>query len=249
MAELFDIVQRYADEDPTVDSDDEYGQRRKRRPACSDGRRNDYRFGCTRPVVASDATTRVPTLTSSPTLVTGSATPSTLATTIVAHERSALLTSASTHRAYSARPVSITSRRGNPPRIRLRIASHSRKSRKPAAPRRTEAVTSTRITTRTRESQRTTPSAAAPDPLHTFTGVGDRCDTKVLSRAMAINAVVTEVSRWLNWFEQNITWCRDDHTPHIEYPGRVALIVKPNVADYWLSKTLMDGGSSINIMY
>jgi hypothetical protein len=66
---------------------------------------------------------------------------------------------------------------------------------------------------------------------------------------MAINAVVTEVSRWLNWFEQNITWCRDDHTPHIEYPGRVALIVKPNVADYWLSKTLMDGGSSINIMY
>jgi hypothetical protein len=29
----------------------------------------------------------------------------------------------------------------------------------------------------------------------------------------------------------------------------VALIVKPKVADYWLSKTLMDGGSSINIMY
>jgi hypothetical protein len=29
----------------------------------------------------------------------------------------------------------------------------------------------------------------------------------------------------------------------------VALIVKPKVADYWLPKTLMDGGSSINIMY
>ena len=35
----------------------------------------------------------------------------------------------------------------------------------------------------------------------------------------------------------------------IEYPGRVALVVKPKVADYWLPKTLMDGGSSINILY
>lgn len=45
MAELMDIAQHYADEDPTVDSDDEYGQRRNRRPARSDGRRDDYRFG------------------------------------------------------------------------------------------------------------------------------------------------------------------------------------------------------------
>jgi hypothetical protein len=29
----------------------------------------------------------------------------------------------------------------------------------------------------------------------------------------------------------------------------VALVVRPKVADYWLPKTLMDGGSSINIMY
>jgi hypothetical protein len=29
----------------------------------------------------------------------------------------------------------------------------------------------------------------------------------------------------------------------------VALIVRPKVADYWLPKTLMDGGSSINILY
>jgi hypothetical protein len=29
----------------------------------------------------------------------------------------------------------------------------------------------------------------------------------------------------------------------------VTLIVKPRVGDYWLSKTLIDGGSSINIMY
>ncbi|XP_071680158.1 uncharacterized protein [Lolium perenne] len=62
--------------------------------------------------------------------------------------------------------------------------------------------------------------------LHTFTGVGDRRDKK-----------------------QSITWSREDHAPRIEYKGRVALIIKPKVSEYWLPKTLMDGGSSINIMY
>ncbi|XP_071674379.1 uncharacterized protein [Lolium perenne] len=85
--------------------------------------------------------------------------------------------------------------------------------------------------------------------LHTFTGVGDRRDRKVLARAVAVNAVVMDVPRWLNWSEQSITWSRDDHAPRIAYPGRVALIVRPKVADFWLPKTLMDGGSSINIMY
>jgi hypothetical protein len=31
MAELFDTAQRYTDEDPTVDSNDEFGHRRNRR--------------------------------------------------------------------------------------------------------------------------------------------------------------------------------------------------------------------------
>jgi hypothetical protein len=44
IAELFDIAQRYADEDPTVDSNDEYGQRRNRRPTHTDTRRGDYSF-------------------------------------------------------------------------------------------------------------------------------------------------------------------------------------------------------------
>ncbi|KAK1692129.1 hypothetical protein QYE76_008826 [Lolium multiflorum] len=48
IAELFDIAQRYADEDPTIDSDDEFGQRRNRRPIRTDTRRDDYRFN-TRP--------------------------------------------------------------------------------------------------------------------------------------------------------------------------------------------------------
>ncbi|KAK1652091.1 hypothetical protein QYE76_069896 [Lolium multiflorum] len=85
--------------------------------------------------------------------------------------------------------------------------------------------------------------------LHTFTGVGDRRDRKVLTRAVAVHAVSVDVPRWLNWSEQSITWSREDHAPRIEYPGRVALVVRPKVADYWLPKTLMDRGSSINIMY
>ncbi|KAK1642757.1 hypothetical protein QYE76_060562 [Lolium multiflorum] len=77
--------------------------------------------------------------------------------------------------------------------------------------------------------------------LHTFTGVGDRRDRKVLARAVAVHAVIlSDVPRWLNWSEQSITWSREDHAPRIEYPGRVALVVRPKVAD--LSKTPMDGG-------
>jgi hypothetical protein len=85
--------------------------------------------------------------------------------------------------------------------------------------------------------------------LHTFTGVGDLRDKKVLTREVVVNAVVADVPRWLNWSELSITWSREDHAPHIMYPGRVALIVEPKVAEYWLPKTLMDGGSTINIMY
>jgi hypothetical protein len=48
ITELFNIARRYADGDPTVDTDDEYGQRRNRRPARPDSRRDDYRFA-TRP--------------------------------------------------------------------------------------------------------------------------------------------------------------------------------------------------------
>jgi hypothetical protein len=85
--------------------------------------------------------------------------------------------------------------------------------------------------------------------MHTFTGISNRREKKVLNRAVSVNAVAADVPRWLNWSEQPITWSRADHAPRIEYPGRVALVVKPKVGDYWLSKTLMDGGSSINIMY
>jgi hypothetical protein len=35
----------------------------------------------------------------------------------------------------------------------------------------------------------------------------------------------------------------------VECPGKIALMVKPKVQGFWLNKTLMDGGSNINILY
>ncbi|KAK1694635.1 hypothetical protein QYE76_011332 [Lolium multiflorum] len=150
IAELFDIALRYADEDPTVDSDDEYGQRRNRRPT-SDNRRNDYRFS----------------------------------------GRS----SGGKRRADGGHTELVANRlRATRPEVVPPTIAHQEKT--------------------------------GPSPN-----------------------VSVGVPRWLNWSEQSITWSRDDHAPRIEYPGRVALVVRPKVADYWLPKTLMDGGSSINIMY
>lgn len=75
--------------------------------------------------------------------------------------------------------------------------------------------------------------------LHTFIGIDDKRDKKVLARAVAVNSVAASAIRYLNWSEQPITQSRTDHAAHIEYPGRVALIVRPKVGDHWLPKTLM----------
>jgi hypothetical protein len=67
---------------------------------------------------------------------------------------------------------------------------------------------------------------------------------------VVVHAVTrTDVTRYLDWSEQPIGWSHADQATPIEYPGSYALIVRPKVADYWLPKTLMDGGSSINILY
>src|ERR1043165_6313449 len=74
-------------------------------------------------------------------------------------------------------------------------------------------------------------------------------DRKLQQRAT--KAVTTEPAwrRWLNWSEQPITWTRDDHPLVVDNPGALALVVSPQVGGYTLDKVLMDGGSSINILY
>ena len=49
--------------------------------------------------------------------------------------------------------------------------------------------------------------------MHTFTGISNRRERKVLNRAVSVNAVATDVPRWLNWSEQPIMWSRADHAP------------------------------------
>ena len=57
------------------------------------------------------------------------------------------------------------------------------------------------------------------------------------------------VPQYLCWSEQPILWSREDHPPRVDNPGHLALVVAPQVGGYKFTKVLMDGGSSINILY
>jgi hypothetical protein len=54
---------------------------------------------------------------------------------------------------------------------------------------------------------------------------------------------------FLDWFEVAITFDRDDHPDYVPNPRVYPLIVDPIIANTRLTKVLMDGGSSLNIIY
>ena len=83
--------------------------------------------------------------------------------------------------------------------------------------------------------------------LHTFVSFSSHREEKLIKRA--VHATVPPVPQYLNWSEQPIIWSRQDHPELVPCPGKFALVVTPQVKGYVLSKTLMDGGSSINILY
>ncbi|KAK1693249.1 hypothetical protein QYE76_009946 [Lolium multiflorum] len=248
ISELFDIATRYADEDPTVDSDDEYGQRRNRRPAHTEPRRGDYRFagrsnngkrrgegGHNELVATTDYEQREPKSFRRDTRAPREDRPqpkrfdarSLLDAPCIYHSKEGKPANHTTGNCYSLKQIE---------RARRAKENDGGNQHKDRA--------------KDQDQHKGEGFGRSAGSLHTFTGVGDRRDRKVLARAVAVHAVIlSDVPRWLNWSEQSITWSREDHAPRIEYPGRVALVVRPKVADYWLPKTLMDGGSSINIMY
>ena len=82
--------------------------------------------------------------------------------------------------------------------------------------------------------------------MHTFLGTPSVQQEKAALREL--NATVPAVPQYLNWSEVPITWDRSDHPDYIPEPGKCALVVAPIIDDYKLSKVLMDGGSSINIL-
>src|SRR5664279_6624553 len=83
--------------------------------------------------------------------------------------------------------------------------------------------------------------------MHTFLATPSVQAEKAALREL--NATVPAVPQYLNWSEAAITWDRSDHPDHIPKLGKYALVVNPIVDNDKLSKVLMDGGSSINIIY
>ena len=57
------------------------------------------------------------------------------------------------------------------------------------------------------------------------------------------------VPQYLNWLSTPITFDRDDHPDRFVAPGVYPLVVDPIIVNTRLSKVLMDGGSSLNIIY
>jgi hypothetical protein len=53
----------------------------------------------------------------------------------------------------------------------------------------------------------------------------------------------------LDWSEDAITFSREDHPNRIPNPGQYPLVVDPVIGNARFSKVLMDGGSSLNILY
>jgi hypothetical protein len=82
--------------------------------------------------------------------------------------------------------------------------------------------------------------------FHTFLGPPT---AKAQQSAMhSLNATVPKVRQYVRWSKVPVQWSRDDHPEHIP-DGYYAMVVNPLIQGYEFSKCLMDGGSSLNIMY
>jgi hypothetical protein len=54
---------------------------------------------------------------------------------------------------------------------------------------------------------------------------------------------------YLDWFDKPITFDQGDHPNCVPSPGKYPLVVDPVIGNARLTKVLMDGGSSLNIIY
>jgi hypothetical protein len=54
---------------------------------------------------------------------------------------------------------------------------------------------------------------------------------------------------YLDWSDKAITFDQDDHPDYISNAGKYSLVINPVIGNTRLSKVLMDGGSSLNIIY
>jgi hypothetical protein len=54
---------------------------------------------------------------------------------------------------------------------------------------------------------------------------------------------------YLDWSDKPITFDQGDHPDYVPSPGKYPLVVGPVIGNARLTKVLMDGGSSLNIIY
>jgi hypothetical protein len=196
IAELFDIAQRYADEDPTVDSDDEYGQRRNRRPTHSDTRCGDYRFGGR----SSNSKRRAD---GGHTELVGNADYEQRDPKSFRRDNRAPRDEQPQPKRFDARslldaPCIYHSREGKPSTHTTGNCFSLKQIEKARRAKESNNGNQYKDRTKDHDQHKEDGFGRSVGSLHTFTGVGDRRDRKVLTRAVAVNAVVLDVRRWLN---------------------------------------------------
>nr|AAT94049.1 putative polyprotein [Oryza sativa Japonica Group] len=64
-----------------------------------------------------------------------------------------------------------------------------------------------------------------------------------------INAVQPDTPQYLRWSETAIKFDRSDHPDRVVHPGRYPLVLDPVVRNVKLRRTLIDGGSALNILF
>jgi hypothetical protein len=68
-----------------------------------------------------------------------------------------------------------------------------------------------------------------------------------------VNVVIQVGPQFMHWSDASITWGREDHPPLMPRPGGYALVLDPIVFSEThtcrFSRVLIDGGSSINLLY
>jgi hypothetical protein len=62
-------------------------------------------------------------------------------------------------------------------------------------------------------------------------------------------SVKVAVPVYLDWSDKPITFDQGDHPDYVPSPARYPLVVDPVIGNARLTKVLMDGGSSLNIIY
>jgi hypothetical protein len=83
--------------------------------------------------------------------------------------------------------------------------------------------------------------------LVALTRMSPRGSKKLTAREVL--SVRPTTHEYLRWSEVPITFDRGDHLDFIPKPGRYPLVVYPNVKDVKLNRVLVDGGSSLNLLF